>query len=112
MDEIGSESGQSIEPPLRKPKFKPSIPPIGPPAFLKRHPERGDASLRLRVTLDVWQEETYPPHTVGLLGTRGERSAGGHATEQGEESASFHDSPQKTRGSIQPGGSKSQNGAA
>jgi hypothetical protein len=39
---------------------------------LKRRQEGGDTSLRLRITLDVRQEQSYSPHAVGLLRTRGE----------------------------------------
>ena len=57
LGEVGSQSGQSIGLPVCISKLKPNIPPIRPPSLLQRHCERGDASLRLQVALDVWQEE-------------------------------------------------------
>jgi hypothetical protein len=72
MDEISSESGQSIDLPLGMPKFKCNIPAVCPPSLPKRRLQRGDASLRLRVSLDVRQEYAYSPHPFGLLRTRSE----------------------------------------
>jgi hypothetical protein len=70
MNEISSERGQSIELPLGIPKFKYNSLAVCPPSLLKRGLQRGDASLRLRVTLDVRQEYAYSPHPAGLLSGR------------------------------------------
>ena len=67
---------------LRVAKLKLNIPPIRPPSLMKRRPERGNASLRLRVTLDVRQEEAQLSPTIGLLRFGGER--------RGEEATREH----------------------
>src|SRR5215471_11681837 len=56
---------------------------------MKRRPERGNASLRLRVTLDVRQEEAQLSPTIGLLRLSGERRGGEEtAGKSGNERAS------------------------
>ncbi|HEU5195883.1 MAG TPA: hypothetical protein VFW70_14175, partial [Methylomirabilota bacterium] len=71
-------------------KRKPNIPPFRPPALRKRRLECIDASLRLRVTLHVGQEEAQSAHTVRLLRTRDEGPAEHGPTQQGEEASSLH----------------------
>jgi hypothetical protein len=89
MDEISSESGQSIKLPLGIPKFKCNIPAICPPSLLKRRLQRRDASMRLRVTLDVRQEYAYSPHPAGLLRSHRNRPRS-RTAEKHDELASSH----------------------
>jgi len=85
LNKVRSKTGQSFGLALRVAKLKLNIPSIRPPSLMKRRPERGNASLRLRVTLDVRQEEAQPSPTIGLLrldGARRGEEAAGHGTEE------------------------------
>src|SRR5258707_12973681 len=93
MDEFSSESGQSIELPLGIPKFKCNIPAGCPPSLLKRRLQRGDASLRLRVTLDVRQEYPYSPHPVEPLRPCRKRPRNNRSPKCRDEQAPLHVSP-------------------
>jgi hypothetical protein len=96
MDEISGESGQSIELPLGIPKLKCNIPAGCPPSLLKRRLQRGDASLRLRVTLDVRQEYAYSPHRVEPLCPCRKRPRNNRSPECRDEPAPLHVLPEKT----------------
>ena len=57
LDEVGGEGGQAIGLSFAVPELEPNVPIIRPPALLKRRPECIHASLRLRVSLDIRQEQ-------------------------------------------------------
>jgi hypothetical protein len=90
MDEISSESGQSIELPLGIPKFECNIPAGFPSSLLKRRQERSDARLRLRVTLDVRQEYAYSPYPVEPLCPCRKRPRNNRSPECRDELAPSH----------------------
>src|SRR5215210_40992 len=102
MDEISSESGQSVELSLGIPRVKCNIPAVCPPALLKRRTQRGEASLRLQVTLDVRQEYTYSSHPVGLLRGRREGPRDRRAAHELDEFPPSHVPPYKDHGLRNP----------
>ena len=86
-------------------KIKRNILAVRPPSFLKRCAERGDASLCLRVTLNVRQEHAYSPHLHALLPACSERPRGGSASKKCGEFPPFHGlsscrGPRRVRGRI------------
>ena len=93
LNKLGGKCGQSSGLPLRIPELKPDIPPISPPALLKRGREHTNAGLRLWVTLDVWQKEAQAPHTVRLLRTRDAGPSECGTTKEQQDAASLHESP-------------------
>jgi hypothetical protein len=57
----------------------------------RRTPEGGNAGLRLRVTFDVWQQQTYSPDRVALLRLDGARPRNRHAANERDELAPPHE---------------------
>src|SRR5262245_24163322 len=93
LNELGGKRRQASGLPLCVPELKPDIPSISPPTLLERGREHTNASLRLWVALDVWQEETQAPHTVRLLRTRDAVPSECGPTQQYEDAASLHELP-------------------
>jgi hypothetical protein len=91
LNELGGKRGQASGLPLRVPELKPDILSISPPTLLERGREHTNASLRLWVTLDVWQEQAQAPHTVRRLRPRDTMPIEGGTTQHHEDAASLHE---------------------
>jgi hypothetical protein len=87
LDEVGGEGGQAIGLSFAVPELEPNVPIIRPPALLKRRPECIHASLRLRVSLDIRQEQTQSAHSVRRRRFGSDRRKNETASENDCESA-------------------------
>src|SRR5262249_8586238 len=76
-----------------------NIPALGPSQPCQFLPESPNVRLRFRVTFRIGQQDTNPPHLMGLLRAGRERPSQGRAADQRDELAAPHSITSSARAS-------------